>query len=511
VNGAASGAMPRSEPHCGPAADWIGGRWVPIPGAEIRSFDPARPDRLVWSGAPRPAHLDAAVAAARAAQPAWAALPIESRIAHLQAFAEAVRRHGEALAGLIGLEMGKTLPEARLEAKLVADKVETTLDPRLLGRVEGYTVDAGAGRRGVCRFRAHGVMAVLGPFNFPAHLPTGHIVPALLLGNCVVFKPSEKTPATGQFLCRLWEESGLPAGVLNLLHGDGRIAAALVDHPDLDGILFTGSWPVGRRILEANLDRPGRLLALEMGGSNPAIVMPSADPARAVLECVRAAFATTGQRCTCTRRIVVHRSIADRFIPAFAKCASTVLVGPFDSPTPVFMGPLVSDASRMAALEFQAALVQRGARPIVPACPLDGPGHFLTPGVLEVDRFRREQDCEVFAPIVQIALANDLDDAIEQANATEFGLAASVFTQDLEEQRAFLARTRAGCLNVNCGTAGASGKLPFGGLGRSGNHRPAGAFSVDYCAMPIASMIDEGAMPATPEGVQFDLAWTGGA
>jgi succinylglutamic semialdehyde dehydrogenase len=502
-----SGAAPLAEAVAGPAADWIGGRWAAIPGDGLRTFDPSRPDRLVWSGSPREDHLGAAVAAARAAQPAWAALPMERRIEHLRAFAAVVSRRQEELANLIGLEMGKILSEARLEAKLVADKIEITLEERVRQRVEGFAVPAGPGRTGLCRFRPHGVMAVLGPFNFPAHLPNGHIVPALLLGNAVVFKPSEKAAAVGQFMARLWEEAGLPAGVLNLLHGDGRIAAALVAHPDLDGILFTGSWPVGRRILEANLDRPGRLIALEMGGSNPAIVMPSAELGRAVVECVRASFATTGQRCTCTRRIVVHRDVAGSFLPAFAKAAASVLVGPFDSPAPVFMGPLVTEASRLAALEFQSQLRGRGARIVVPACPLDGPGFFLTPGVAEVERFTVETDGEVFAPIVQVAVAEDLDDAIEQANATEFGLAASIFTRDPGEHEAFLARTRAGCLNLNCGTAGASSRLPFGGLGRSGNHRPAGAFSVDACAVPIASMEDAGPPPAAPEGTRFDPAW----
>jgi succinylglutamic semialdehyde dehydrogenase len=258
--------------------------------------------------------------------------------------------------------------------------------------------------------------------------------------------------------------------------------------------------------MEANLDRPGRLLALEMGGSNAMVVMPSANFERAIVEAVRASFATTGQRCTCTRRIVVHEAIADRFLATLAKVASTVLVGPYDATTPVFMGPLVSEASRTAAIEFQEDLAKQGGRVIVPACPLDGPGFFLTPGVVAVERFARATDREVFAPIVQVATASSLLDAIEQANATEFGLASAIFTGERREFDAFLASSRAGCVNWNAGTAGASSKLPFGGLGKSGNHRPAGAFSVDSCAMPIASMEAalDAPVPPMPAGIGFD-------
>ncbi len=488
------------------AANLIGGAWRSIAGTALRSHNPANPDEVVWCGTPAVDHVDEAVAAARAAQPAWAATPIEARIEALRRFQAIVKEERETLARLIGREMGKVLAEARLEAAAVAGKVDITLEDRVMDRVRGFSVGAAAGVEGLCRFRPHGVMAVLGPFNFPAHLPNGHIVPALLLGNTVVFKPSEKTPAVGQMLADLLHRAAFPPGVVNLVQGGADVAARLAAHEDLDGILFTGSWPVGRRIMEANLDRPGRMLALEMGGSNAMVVMPSANLERAVVEAVRASFATTGQRCTCTRRIVVHESVADRFVATLAKVASTVLVGPFDSQTPVFMGPLVSEASRTAAIEFQADLAKRGGRVVVPACPLDGPGFFLTPGVIEVDRFTRETDREVFAPIVQVSTAKDLDDAIEQANATEFGLASAIFTSERSEFEAFLARSRAGCVNWNAGTAGASSKLPFGGLGKSGNHRPAGAFSVDYCAMPIASMEAglDAPVPPMPAGIGFD-------
>lgn len=432
--------------------------------------------------------------------------PLQERVECLRRYAECAAAAAPRMAALITREVGKTLAEATAEAGLLAEKVNITLDPVSMSRVTGYQVSAGATRSGNTHFMPLGVMGVIGPFNFPAHLPNGHIVPALLLGNTVVFKPSEKAPAVAQLLATLLAEC-LPPGVFNLVQGSGVSAAALVDHPEVDGILFTGSWPVGRRILQANLDRPSRMVALEMGGNSPAVVLPDADLRQAVVECVRSAFATTGQRCTCTRRIIVHRSIAPRFIRALTEAARALAIGPGDSPQPVFMGPLVTDQARQAVLRFQEQAAQQGARVLLPCTPLDREGWFLSAGVLHVPRFEGHHDTEVFGPLVQVSEAADLDDAIAQANATQFGLAAACFTADHSAFQQFLHRCRAGCINWNTGTAGASGKLPFGGLGKSGNLRPAGAFSVDYCAVPVASMVERSNAAPLPAGMRMDEAW----
>jgi succinylglutamic semialdehyde dehydrogenase len=281
------------------------------------------------------------------------------------------------------------------------------------------------------------------------------------------------------------------------------LGARLATHPEVDGVLFTGSFPVGRRILEANLDMPGRLIALEMGGSNPAVVTAKADLRRAAIECVRAGFATTGQRCTCTRRIIVEDSVADRFIPMVLKLASNLVIAAADDRVPAFMGPLVTGDARDAVLRAQARLAA-GGRLLLEASSLDREGFFLSPGAVEVARFERGADEEeIFGPFVQISRARDLDDAIAQANATNFGLAASLFSEDRAEWDAFFAGVRAGCVNWNTGTAGASSKLPFGGLGRSGNHRPAGAFAVDAVAYPVATMVDTATL-VVPQGMFVD-------
>lgn len=497
----------------------------------IQSHDPAHPESVIWRGVPDIAAVAAAVDSARRAFKVWSRWTVERRAEALLACKALFAERTSQIAQTLCAETGKAMWEAEAEAKLLSAKIDTTLftgpmsDGSGRARITGFEIPLGGTKSGRCAFRPHGVMAVLGPFNFPVHLPNGHIVPALLAGNTIVFKPSDKTPAVGQLLAELFSEAlrtaGAPDGVVNLVHGAADVARALVDHDDLDGILFTGSWPVGRTILEANLDRPGRIIALEMGGNNAAVVMPDCDLRQAVIECVRASFATTGQRCTCTRRIIVHESIATRFTSAFAKITSNLLIGdPIGvgegGPQP-FYGPIIRAQARDAAIGFQRDLVVGGGHTIVQATAIDhsSGGHYISPGVVGVPRFSLaedpQRDCgcdvEVFGPIVRISTCRDLDDAMEQANASRFGLAASIFTANRGSAGRFLAEARAGCVNVNTGTAGASGKLPFGGLGHSGNHRPAGAFSLDYCAYPVASMIESGPDAPLSPGMRFEDSW----
>jgi succinylglutamic semialdehyde dehydrogenase len=505
-----------------PARNLIAGTWRDIPGNHIQSRNPARPAEIIWSGSPVRSHVDDAVAAARAAFPAWSRLSFSERSAVLRKFQAICKSKVESLASTIRDEVGKVHWDALAEAQLLASKVDITLDAgehAALRRVSGYEVTLSPSRAGRCWFRPHGVMTVLGPFNFPMHLPNGHIVPALAMGNTIVFKPSDKAPACGQALAELYQqaldEAGAPKGVFNLVQGGGEIASALASHNDIDGVLFTGSWPVGRRIMEANLNHPGRILALEMGGNNAAVILPDADLKQAVIECVRSAFVTTGQRCTCTRRVIVHKDLASRVIPALCKAASSLIIAEPGATHPAFMGPIVSAAARDAVLNAQRDMNAAGAEVLVPATALDRPGHFLSPGIVRVPRFTTATtldghpgaDVEIFGPLLRISITDSLDDAITQTNATAFGLAASIFTRDQKAIERFAIEARAGCVNVNTGTAGASSALPFGGLGLSGNHRPAGAFSLDYCAYPVAGMIENGNAATMPSGMTFDDAW----
>lgn len=503
-----------------PPAHLVGGVWSAVPGSDIVSRNPARPSRVVWSGGSRPADVDSAVRAARSALPAWSRWSIEQRAGVLRRFAEIAKARKDQLADLICEETGKAMWESQAEAGLISSKVDITLEEGVRTgrhRVETFEFSMGGAKTARCHFRPHGVMAVVGPYNFPAHLPNGHIVPALLTGNTVVFKPSDKAPAVGQMLAEMLDaalrEAGAPAGVVNLVQGRADTASRLVTHDDIDGILFTGSWPVGRRIMEANLDRPGRIIALEMGGNNPAVVMPDADLYQAVVEVVRCAFNTTGQRCTSTRRLIVHEAVADRVIPAVVKAASSLVIGDPRSGEPVFMGPIISEEARSAVFAAERRFAERGGRVILESTAVPGlEGWYLTPSVVMVDRFAMDvDDCgcdeEVFGPMLRIAVVGSLDEAIAQANATRYGLAASIFTADRAAQERFLAEARAGCVNINCGTAGASSKLPFGGLGFSGNHRPAGAFSLDYCAYPVATMIEGSDASTLAQGMRVERDW----
>ena len=516
-----------------PPSDLISGEWSVLPaslsGKSIISTNPARPDQPIWQGTPARAHVDQAVDAARKALPAWSAWPIEKRAEVLRHFAKLCAERVEAMTDLICSETGKALWDSKAEAGLLAAKVKITLDKAEqnfgLSRVTGYDLDLSDTKRASAWFKPHGVMACVGPFNFPAHLPNGHIVPALLMGNTIVFKPSDKTPAVGQLLTEWLDEAlrahDAPPGVVNLLQGDAENAAALVAHRGLDGILFTGSWPVGRRILEANLDTPGKMVALEMGGNNPAVVLPDADLRQAAIEVVRGAFVTTGQRCTCTRRLIVHKDIAKTFIPAVRKATEALVVNDPRAPG-VFMGPLVTAEARDAALTFQDRVANAGGEILLPMSrevsgKADPAGHYITPGIAHVREFTADPnvgsgfdagcDEEVFGPMLRVAVVKNLDDAIAQANATRFGLAAAVFTQDEQTAERFRAEARAGCINWNSATAGASSALPFGGLGISGNHRPAGSFSLDYCAYPVAGMTERGDAAALAQGMTFEDDW----
>jgi succinylglutamic semialdehyde dehydrogenase len=508
---------------------------------ELISRNPATPTREVFVGHASVMHVDMAVDAARGAAGRWRATPVEKRFAALNRFAAIAEAREEDMTRLIHEEVGKVIWDARAEAKLLAAKVRITLDTKgAWSRVAGFEAAPAGTKHARATFKPHGVAAVLGPFNFPAHLPNGHIVPALAAGNTVVFKPSDKSPAVGRLL-GAWLHEAIAAeigeaeatGVVNVVQGGAEVAKRIVAHEHIDAILFTGSWPVGRAILQANLDRPGRLVALEMGGNNPAIVMSDADPVQALTECVRCAFISTGQRCTCTRRLIVQRGssasagFADQFIAALcASAAKLVVSDPANDSAGAFMGPLVTEGAMRDVLAQVGELGRCGAKELLACRRVEGrDGWFVTPGVYQVDRFEAVgparsdaaigphssavwphagADEEIFGPVLRVCVVETLDEAIEQANATRFGLAASIFTRDDGAIARFLDEVRAGCLNVNTGTAGASSALPFGGLGLSGNHRPAGAFSVDYCAYPVASMHEHAAGSTGAPGMTIE-------
>jgi succinylglutamic semialdehyde dehydrogenase len=430
------------------------------------------------------AAVDDAVARARAALPAWRDAGLEARAALLRRFAAACRERAEELAVLLAREIGKALWDARSEAALLPAKVDATLEGGLRFVAP---IEAGAGVRGV--FQPRGVLAVLGPFNFPAHLPNGHIVPALATGNAVVLKPSDLAPASAEWMTARWREAGLPEGVLELVHGGAATGERLALHPDVDGVLFTGSWAVGRRLAEATLDQPGKILALEMGGKNAMLVLADCDLDLAVAEAALSICATTGQRCSSLSRIFVERPVLGAFGERLARVLRGVRAGPPLEPG-VFMGPLVSEAAWEKLRRYRALAAEAGGERV----PLGGderPAPFTGPGLVRFAKCAQThpyQRDEIFGPEAALYPVADLDEAIAAANDSDYGLAAAVMTRDRARFRYCMDRIRTGVLNWNRGTIGASGRLPFGGLGRSGNHRPAGILATLYCTTPQARL-----------------------
>jgi len=448
--------------------------------AELVSTDPCTGD-VIWTGPV--GGVAAAVARARAAARNWAAAPLADRIAIARAFKAAVDRNAEELARLIARETGKPLWEARTEAASVAAKVEISIAAQ--AERAGERVSEAGGVRQLLRHRPHGVLAVLGPYNFPAHLPNGHIVPALLAGNTLVFKPSEQTPAVAAFMGNLWAQAGLPPGVLNIVHGGGEIGRELAS-ADIDGLLFTGSAHVGAALARQFADTPQRILALEMGGNNPLVAWDVQDIDAAAALVLQSALLSAGQRCTNARRLIV-RDGDDALVDAVLALRDRLIVGrPFDEPQP-FMGPVISNAAADGLERGWAQLQAAGGhvlRPLLRARP-DRP--FLTPAVIDMTGCAASDD-ELFGPVLQIIRVPDWEAAMHAANATRFGLAAGLIGGDAALFDRFWAESRAGIVNWNRPTNGASSGAPFGGVGASGNHRPSAWYAADYCAFPVATL-----------------------
>ncbi len=453
--------------------------------AGFQSLDPAT-GKPVWEGFEASSkQVDDAVKSARSAFPGWAALTLEKRASYLNGFAENIKANRLSLADMISLETGKPNWEALQEVDTMVGKVSNSLEAY---RDRCGDISATQGSfTAVKRFRAHGVVAVLGPFNLPGHLPHSHIVPALLAGNTVIYKPSEMTPGVGEATTLFWKNAGLPNGVLNLVQGGRNTGVSLSTHQNIDGLFFTGSHVGGVALSKVFAATPGKILTLELGGNNPLVIWDSPDAAAAALITAQSAFLTSGQRCVCARRLILPEGPeGDRHLEALLQLLPRLRVGfHTDRPEP-FMGPVISVAAADRLEAAQGALVKMGGRILVPM-QRKAPT-LLTPGIVDMTHAGTKPDEEFFGPLLQVIRVPHFDAALEEANRTRFGLAAGLLSSRRDLWEIFYNRIRAGVVNWNRQTTGASGKLPFGGIGESGNHRPSAYYAADYCAYPVASL-----------------------
>lgn len=477
---------------------YIDGQWLAGEAEAMTSVDPAR-NRPVWNGhAASAAQVDAAVAAARAAAPGWARTSRAQRLEVLERFVALLKQHHETLAACIAEETGKPLWEARTEVSAMAGKLAISVQAQ--DERAGHKQSELPAGRAVLRHRPHGVVAVFGPYNFPGHLPNGHIIPALLAGNSVVFKPSELTPWVAVQTLKLWDEAGIPVGVLNLVQGAAATGKALATHADLDGLFFTGSSRTGGLLHEQFAAHPGKILALEMGGNNPLIVEQVADLDAAVHDIVQSAFVTAGQRCTCARRLFVPQGEwGDALLDRLVSVSARLRVGPPDADPQPFMGALISAAAAAGLLAAHEGLIKAGGQSLLAMRQLDPNTGFVTPGIVDVTVLGDAlPDEEHFGPLLKVVRYGDFDAALRMANATRFGLSAGLISDDAERYAEFLHGIRAGIVNWNRPITGAASSAPFGGIGDSGNHRASAYYAADYCAYPVASMEAERvSLPAT--------------
>jgi len=489
------------------SALFIDGQWRVGHGPLLEKNNPVSHEPL-WSALTADAQdVDAACVAARQAFKTWSRRPMSERIAIVQRFSELLTESKTQLAETISRETSKPRWETLTEVQAMVGKVAISL--------EAYQARTGVKHtpmpdgEAVLRHRPHGVMAVFGPYNFPGHLPNGHIVPALLAGNTVVFKPSELTPATAEATLHLWQRAGLPNGVLNLIQGGRFTGEALAANPHIDGVLFTGSAATGYQLHKQLAGQPHKMLALEMGGNNALIVEPVSDIDAAVNLTIQSAFISAGQRCTCARRLLVKRGTqGDQFLARLVAVTQSLRIGRWNDEQQPFIGGVISDAAAQGILRAQDNLLKLGGKPLLTLTRPDAQTTLLTPGIIDLTGVTDVPDEEYFGPLLSVMRYDDFDGAIALANQTRFGLATGLISESREQYEQLLQEARAGIVNWNKPLTGASSNAPFGGIGASGNHRPSAYYAADYCAWPMASLeSSELQLPATlSPGIDFTRA-----
>lgn len=481
---------------------FINGHWIHGKGPPLTSINPTSAEPIWQGNSASATQVNNAINAARDASIHWRELTLEQRQHTIVRFTEQLQTYSELLAETIGQETGKPLWESRTEISAMIGKAALSIkayNERCPTRSE--TSPQGVQ---VLRHKPHGVVAIFGPYNFPMHLPNGHIIPALLAGNTVVFKPSELTPRCAELMTHLWQKAELPDGALNLLQGDSETGKILAASPAIDGLFFTGSAATGQLLHRQFGGQPEKILALEMGGNNPLVITPVDNVKAALHDCIISAFISAGQRCTCARRLLLPASPwGDQFLQQLIQACQKIRIGLYDDTPQPFMGSLINKTAADSILNAQRQLQHLGAKLLLEAKPLNNIGTLLSPAIIDTTPLTHTPDKEYFGPLLQVIRYDNFATAINLANQTNYGLSAGLFSDDPEQYAHFQRHIRAGIINWNRPLTGASSALPFGGCGCSGNHRPSAYYAADYCAYAVASI--ESSTPQLPANLSPGL------
>ncbi len=468
----------------------IDGQWFEGKGHSFSSLNPAK-NETVWQGVSASnSQVQQAVQSARKAFACWSGLTYSERLVIVKRFGELLLENKTRLATAISEETGRPLWETNGEVAGMIGKI--AISEKAFAERTGEVESKMAGAKAYIRHKPHGVVAVFGPYNFPGHLPNGHIIPALLAGNTVVFKPSELTPKVAQITLEVWLAAGLPGGVINLVQGEVETGVALAGDKDIDGLFFTGSSSVGHLLHKQFAGQPGKILALEMGGNNPLIVNGVNDIDAVVHDILQSAFVTAGQRCTCARRIFIETGEqGDQILQRLVEVSKNIKIGHFDDQDTPFYGSLVSEKAALDMLSAQQKLTDLGGKPLLKLEHLEKGTGFVSPGIIDVTGVDSIPDEEYFGPLIKIYRYSDFEKALTEANNTQFGLSAALLSDSHKTYQHFFQVIRAGIVNWNRPTTGANSQAPFGGIGASGNHRASAYYAADYCSYPISSVENE--------------------
>ena len=450
---------------------------------EIVSIAPATGEEL-WRG--MPGDVEELVERARRAWPSWAAQSLANRIELVRRTANELRKEADSLASLVAQETGQPLWAARGEVDAVLERVELAVRA-YAERTAQRRLDNALQGTSALRHKPHGVAVVIGPASSPLAIPAGQLIPALIAGNAVILKPSEKVPAAAEILVQCFHRAGVSANVVQFCPGGPDTGMELALHEGVDAVLFTGSTHNGVALARKLAASPHKQLALAMGGNNPIVAWDTPKLTDAAALIVQSAFGWAGQSCTNARRLIVRDSLFDPLLAEVKRLADRLIVGaPFDDPAP-FMGPVIDNATAEGLTESFVYLLSNGGRPIkhmvrtVPGKP------FLSPAIIETTGMAERPDVELLGPLLQVVRVSTLDEAITEANATQYGLVSTLIGGSPQDYNRFWANVRTGLVNWNRPTTAASAGAPFGGIGLSGNHRPGGLYAADFCAYPVAS------------------------